>query len=46
MIEQFNSPVGPTVEIPESPLRVFELFFSEDLLKVIMEESNRYVRSK
>ena len=34
--------MGPTVSIPESPLEVFELFFSDDLLDIIVEESNGY----
>ena len=42
MIEEFTSRTGPTVNIPESPLEVFELFFSDDLLDIIVEESNRY----
>ena len=41
-IEEFTSRTGPTVNIPESPLEVFELFFSDDLLDIIVEESNRY----
>ena len=37
--------MGPTVDaIPESPLEIFELFFSSDLLDLIVEESNRYAR--
>ena len=42
LIKQFTSRTGPTVDIPESPLEVFELFFSDDLLDNIVEESNRY----
>ena len=41
-IEDFTSRTVPTVNIPESPLEVFELFFSDDLLDIIVEESNRY----
>lgn len=44
-IQPLSSPVGPTVDaIPESPLEIFELFFSSDLLDLIVEESNRYAR--
>ena len=42
LIKQFISTTGPTVDIPPSPLEVFELFFSDDLLDMIVEESNRY----
>ena len=35
------SPVGPTTNIPESPI---ELFFSEDLQEEIVQESNRYAK--
>ena len=41
-IKSFTSPVGPTVPISASPLEVFELFFSPDLMKEIVAESNRY----
>ena len=43
-IREFTSPVGPTVDIPASPLEAFELFFTTDLLQRIVEESNRYAR--
>ena len=41
-MKDFTSTTGPTVNIPESPLEVFKLFFSDDLLDSIVEESNRY----
>ena len=41
-IEQFTSSTGPTVDIPESPLDVFELFFSDDIMTDIVKETNRY----
>ena len=41
-IDPFTSPVGPTVPISASPLEVFELFFSSDLLEEIVDQSNRY----
>jgi hypothetical protein len=41
LIKQFTSTTGPTVDIPLSPLEVFELFFTDDLLDMIVEESNR-----
>jgi hypothetical protein len=43
-INQFTAPVGPTVSIPESPLEVFELFFTRDLQEMIVKESNRYAQ--
>ena len=36
--------MGPTVTISESPLEIFELFFSDDLVELVVEESNRYSR--
>ena len=41
-IKQFTSSTGPTVDVPESPLDVFELFFSDDIMTEIVEETNRY----
>ena len=35
---------APTVAIPDSPLEVFELFFSADLQEKIADESNRYAK--
>ena len=43
-IHSFSSHVGPTVTISESPLEIFELFFSDDLVELVVEESNRYSR--
>ena len=43
-IEQFTSSTGPTVDIPESPLDVFELFFSDDIMTDIVKETNRYAK--
>ena len=37
-IEPFNSTVGPTSTISDSPVEVFDLFFTDD----IVEETNRY----
>ena len=40
----FNSPVGPTTAIPESPREVFEIFFTDELMTMMLmvTESNRY----
>lgn len=43
-IKPFTSPVGPITAISESPLEVFQLFFTSDLFGEIIEESNRYAR--
>ena len=43
-INPFTSHVGPTVPIPDTPLEVFELFFTSDLQERIVVESNRYAR--
>ena len=43
-ISDFASRVGPAVDIPESPMETFQLFYSEDLQKMIVDESNRYAR--
>ena len=41
-IAPFTQPVGPTVEIPPSPLAVFNLFFTDELCSTIVTETNRY----
>ena len=43
-INPFTSPVGPTVPISASPLDVFTLFFSSDLMEKITNETNRYAK--
>ena len=43
-IQPFTSHVGPTVPIPDSPLELFELFFTADLQEKIVDETNRYAR--
>ena len=43
-INQFTSSTGPTVDIPESPLDVFDLFFSDDIMSEIVQETNRYAQ--
>ena len=43
-IKPFTAPVGPTVDVPETPIGIFSLFFSSDLLDDIVEESNRYAK--
>ena len=41
-IAQFNSPVGPIVTVPDSPLKVFELLFTTDLQSNVVNENNKY----
>ena len=41
-IKEFTSSIGPTVEISESPIDIFELFFTKSLREEIVQESNRY----
>ena len=43
-VPPFTSPVGPAVPVPPSPLGVFQLFFSEELLGEIVSQSNRYAK--
>ena len=40
-ITPFQSAVGPTVPVPDSPLEVFELLFTAPLMEMIVDESNR-----
>ena len=42
-IRPFQSPVGPTVPIPDTPSKVFDLFFTPSLVQTIVDESNRYM---
>ena len=41
IITPFQSAVGPTVPVPDSPLEVFELLFTAPLMQMIVDESNR-----
>ena len=43
-IKDFTSHVGPTISIPDTPLDVFELFFTQSLKEMILHESNRYAK--
>ena len=43
-INPFTSPIGPAVPIAASPMDVFTLFFSSDLMEEITNESNRYAQ--
>ena len=43
-IQTFTSSLGPSLDIPSSPVEVFDLFFSPDLLQIIVRESNAYAK--
>ena len=43
-VPPFTSPVGPAVPVPSSPLGIFQLFFTEELLEEIVSQSNRYAK--
>ena len=43
-VHPFTSSVGPTQHISSSPLEVFDLFFSPDLMEKIVKESNAYAK--
>ena len=43
-IPLFTSQVGPIVDMPETPLGVFELFFTSEIMDDIVTESNRYAK--
>lgn len=40
--EQFCHPVGPTVILPDSPVGIFCLFFTMDILQYIVDQTNIY----
>ena len=44
-IQPFTSPVGPTQYISSSPLEVFNLLFSPDLVEEIVKQSNAYAKT-
>ena len=41
-INSFSSPVGPAVSISKSPSEVFQLYFTPELLDMIVKETNSY----
>ena len=43
-IPLFSSPVGPTVDIPESPIDTFDLMFMPDLLDDMVQQTNLYAK--
>ena len=43
-VAPFTQPVGPTVPISTSPVEVFTLFFTDDIVTHIVEQSNLYAK--
>ena len=43
-IPPFSSPVGPTVDIPQSPVDILDLMFTPDLVDNMVEQSNLYAK--
>ena len=43
-IPPFSSPVGPTVPIPDTPLSIFEMFFTPSILRHTVSQSNTYAQ--
>ena len=41
-VEPFSEPVGPTVTMPDSPLQIFSLFFTQSVIDHLVRETNRY----
>ena len=41
-VDSFTESVGPTVSVPSSPLEAFMLLFTQSLLQLIVDETNRY----
>ena len=44
-VDPFTERVGPNVQLPSTPLEVFQLFFTSAILDLIVEETNRYALS-
>ena len=43
-VPKFEALIGPTTIIPSSPLDIFQLFFSNELLEDVVNTTNRYAR--
>ena len=41
-IKEFKHTTGPTTIIPDTPLGIFHLFFTLEILQYIVDETNRY----
>ena len=45
-ITPFVQPVGPTVPIPQSPVEVFNVFFTDEICTLIVEQTNLYAEKE
>ena len=43
-VNPFDQNMGPTVDVPNTPSDMFQVFFNEDLQEQIVVESNRYTK--
>ena len=41
-MNDFTHPVGPCVILPNSPLGIFQLFFTMEVIELIVEQTNLY----
>ena len=41
-MNDFTHPVGPRVILPDSPLGIFQLFFTMEVIEMIVEQTNLY----
>ena len=41
-MEPFTEPVGPKQDLPDSPIGIFSLMFTPDVISHIVRETNRY----
>ncbi len=39
-----SCPVGPTIQIPERPKDIFQLFFTEELMAMVVQQTNKYAQ--
>ena len=42
-VEPCTEPVGPTIPVSQDPLKMFSHFFDDEVMNLIVQESNRYV---
>ena len=43
-VNSFTSPTGPTVAIPDSPVEVFQLFYTDQIFEEIVFQTNEYAK--
>ena len=44
MVEPFTSTSGPTAQLSDKPAELFSLFFTDEMIDQIVEETNKYAR--